>query len=300
MRAMIPVVLCTDSNFLDGLHVTLFSMLKAASGRLKIYLLHKDIAGTDLALIEKTCCAGARNFQFIPIQVSDERFRNFRPLVGNTFAYAKLIIPEYVPDSRAVYCDSDLLFMLDVREVFEQNLAGHSIGATAVQDLASALECNFFVRLGINRKVQVFNSGVLLLDLDKWRRNGTTEICFEFARRHSKQLLAADQTILNAVFRGEFAELDARYNHLLFPYSTRQQSYGDRIYHFIGAPKPWDPFGNLFHGHYALYADVLAHTTLPAKRLRTGINWRAVRRAVRLSRRYVNTASRLLACTRFG
>jgi lipopolysaccharide biosynthesis glycosyltransferase len=286
----IPIVLCADNNILYGLHVTLFSMLRSSSAHLKIYLLHKNISNPELALIEKTCVASNGSFEIVAIRISDERFKNLRPLVGNTFAYAKLVIPEFVPESRAIYCDSDLLFMLDVSRLFSQNLDGHSIGASGTQNLVVALESEFFLRLGIDKRTRVLNSGVLLLDLDKWRSEQTTRICLEFGSQHAKYLFAADQTILNAVFRGKFAELEPRYNHVLYPYSAAERTYGDRIYHFVGAPKPWDPFGNVFHKHYALYADYLACTALPPISLSANMNWRAVRRAARLSRRYMSIA----------
>jgi lipopolysaccharide biosynthesis glycosyltransferase len=286
----VPIVLCADSNILYGLHVTLFSLLKNASTRLKIYLLYKDLAAEDLLLIKKTCSAATNHFDILPILVSDERWRGFRSLVGNTFAYAKLLIPELVSEPRAIYCDSDLLFMLDVCQLFDQNLGAYSIGASGVQNLECALERKFFLHMGLDKKTRVFNSGLLVLDLDKWRIARIAERCFAFGSKYAKSLLAADQTILNAVFRGEFAELDARYNSILYPYSAPEQTYGDSIYHFVGAPKPWDPFGKLFHGHYDLYADYLAHTALQPLSVAANMNWRKARRIARLSRRYMTIA----------
>jgi lipopolysaccharide biosynthesis glycosyltransferase len=182
--------------------------------------------------------------------------------------------------------------MLDICQLFAQSLGEYSLGASGTQNVESALESEFFLHLGMDKKTRVFNSGVLLLNLDKWRGDNIMATCFEFGFRYAKYLLAADQTILNAVFRGKFAELDARYNHVLYPYSATQRTYEDRIYHFVGAPKPWDPFGKLAHGHYKLYADSLAHTALPPISLSANMNWRTARRVARLSRRYMNIALR--------
>ena len=288
----VPIVLCADGNILYGLHVTLYSLLKRASARLKIYLLYKDMTAEDLQLIEKTCSAATKQFDIIAIEISDERWRGFRPLVGNTFAYAKLLIPEFVSEPKAIYCDSDLLFMLDVCQLFDQNLGSHPIGASGVQKIESALERKFFLHLGLDRRARVFNSGLLVLNLDKWRRDEIAQRCFEFGSKYARYLLAADQTILNGVFRGEFAQLDPRYNYILYPYSAPppQRTYGECIYHFVGAPKPWDPFGSLFHGHYDLYADHLAHTALPPLSVVANMNWRKARRMARLSRRYMSIA----------
>ena len=43
------------------------------------------------------------------------------------------MIPEFVFEPRAIYCDCDLLFMLDICELYTQDLAGYSIGASATQ-----------------------------------------------------------------------------------------------------------------------------------------------------------------------
>ena len=283
----IPVVLCADSNILRGLHVTLFSMLKNSSASLKIYLLHSNLSGKDLTTLKETCRRTDREYELIEISVTNEKFKNFRLLMGNSFAYAKLLIPEFVFEPVAIYCDSDLVFMLDIGELFNEKLMGLPIGASGVGYVDTALEREFYLSVGMSRDTRVFNSGVLLLDLDKWRREEIVKACLEFGSQYADRLLTADQTILNAVFRGKFADIGTRYNHDLGPISAPVGgAYGDRIYHFLGAPKPWDPFGKFAHRHFDVYARFIKQTALPKPTLRTMLSWRTAVRTARISRHY--------------
>jgi lipopolysaccharide biosynthesis glycosyltransferase len=287
MTTAVPVALCADRNILRGLHVTLSSMLKYSSAQLKMYLLHKGLTESDLRLLAQTCRAAGQEFQLIPISVSDEKFKGFRPLVGNLFAYAKLLVPECVPEARTICCDSDLIITLDIFRLYNEGLDGYALGASGLGSVEYAFERPFYSKLGMDLKAPVFNSGVLLLDLERWRKEGIADTCWQFGAKYSTYLVTADQTILNAVFYKNFAKLHPRYNQDLGPIAPlNNNDYRDRIYHFIGTPKPWDPFGSVFHRYYPIYAKYLAQTAMPPRRLTENLSWRAVSRSVRLARHY--------------
>lgn len=253
----IPLLVCCDSNMLQGLCVTLFSSIVRATRPLKIYLLHNGLSAGELSTVVNCCRSAKKVFSLTDILVDDTQFSTFRPLVGNRFAYARLLMGDMVPESRVIYLDSDLLVMLDLAELYDEPIDGFMLGAGLVELAQYALEKEFFSQLGIPAETETFNSGVMLLDLDLWRREKMKERCFEFGANHSTELKAADQTILNGVLRGSFFRLSDRYNRPLYACAKPSGALENSIYHFIGSPKPWDPFGSYVHGHYAAYARAL-------------------------------------------
>ena len=104
-----------------------------------------------------------------------------------------------------------------------------------------------------------FNAGVLLVDVDFWRRNNVLGASAEFAGSHADVLLCHDQDVLNCLFQDNKVILPLRYNMLNeYWFSTRcsvvswqfdgQIADGQRhpvIVHFTGLPKPW--FSNCRH-----------------------------------------------------
>jgi lipopolysaccharide biosynthesis glycosyltransferase len=171
--------------------------------------------------------------------------------------YFRILIPDLLPTSvrRALYIDCDTLVLDDVGRLWESSLAGHCLGA--VQDLylprlAQGLPNHR--RLGLSGRTKYFNSGVLLMDLDRWRRAGISEKVLDYIERHGEDIRYPDQDGLNAVLAGKWAELDVRWNsalHVFMFRSWRTSPYDRKTYfdllsrpsilHFTGGPKPWQP-----------------------------------------------------------
>lgn len=103
-------------------------------------------------------------------------------------------------------------------------------------------------QLGLDRR-SYFNSGVLLIDLDGWRREGIMPRLIEFARTHPG-LSWPDQDTLNVVLQDSRLPLHPRWNAMLLwelpkrflPYSEddiASARHAPAIIHFIGPHKPW-------------------------------------------------------------
>ena len=68
--------------------------------------------------------------------------------------------------------------------------------------------------LGIPPGTSNYNSGVLLLDLQRWRELGLQDRVFAFLDTHADRILMQDQEAINAVLWREFGRLDARWNQV--------------------------------------------------------------------------------------
>ncbi len=288
MSSEISVAVCADKNIEVGLHVTLYSLLESSRSPVKIYFLQKGYHLKDIEALYKTLNPFNGFYQLIILDFDDSIFGKYRGLQGNKFTYTRIMLASMVHDERVIYLDSDLVIKKDLSNLFQTNLNDYVIGVSGIGNIDWALEREFYLSIGLEKEAKYFNAGVMVIDLDKWRKLNITEKCFEFADRYPNKLFAADQTVLNYVFyKNNFFELDKSYNHGLYPYSNPVDPQEcDSIFHFVGSPKPWDFGGEFVHRNYPLFRGILNNTSFCKFKSYLDFNFYRVQRTLRLSRAY--------------
>ena len=90
-------------------------------------------------------------------------------------AFYRILIPDVLPKniSRAVYLDGDMIINLDIKELWNFDLGRFSIGAVPEYFSGIDLDKNIFLlREKIVDSRDYFNSGMLLMDLNRARITG--------------------------------------------------------------------------------------------------------------------------------
>jgi len=282
------VALCADKNIEVGLHVTLHSLVTNSLSRVKIFLVLKGYGACDIQNIHRSLENTGGDYELIPIAFDDQMFKQLKGLHGNTFAYTRMMLPQLLDEPKVIYLDSDLVVNTDLTFLFKTSLEGCLVGASGIGNIEWALEKQFFLSLGMDKSAKYFNSGVLLLDLDKWRNERVLEKCLQFANKYPRELSTADQTILNYIFYpNNFLELPEKWNCALYPNSDyRRLDISDRILHFVGSPKPWDLGGEFLHASFPIFEATLKQTYFKDFRSYKRINMRKIWRTLRLMRSY--------------
>lgn len=155
-------------------------------------------------------------------------------------ALARLFIPEMVPGSyrRAVYVDVDVMVCGDLRPLAGFELDGRPIGAVAE---AAVLADHFtkFADHGYNLDGRYFNSGVLLLDLERWRADDESIRLDEVIEDVNAWTHFGDQDYLNAHFAQRWAELPAKWNLQSRHFYPRRSRFALRRGHPIDLYSAW-------------------------------------------------------------
>jgi lipopolysaccharide biosynthesis glycosyltransferase len=287
--SLVSVALCADKNIEVGLHVTLHSLLESSHHRIRINLVLKGYDSHDLGKIYNTLDPFRGLYELNIIEGDDALFTKCRGLLGNKFAFMKLMLPELLDSERIIYLDSDLIVRRDLGELFNLDIGGYAVAASGVAVIEWQPERSFFTDLGLNEKAKYFNTGVMLIDMNQWRASRITEKCLEFIEKHPKELIVADQTVLNYVlYENQFFELHSSYNVALYPTSKPEMDATGKIFHFLGSPKPWDFLGEFIHTNYSLFQGVLFNTAFRTYKSYRGMTFRRAKRAFRLGRHYIH------------
>ncbi len=163
----------------------------------------------------------------------------------------RFFLTELLPDvERILYLDADTIVLDSLQALWETDLDGCHVGA--VTNVFQEDHIPLPARLGLEPR-DYFNSGVLLMNLDLMRRDGSTAALFEYARANAERLVWPDQDVLNAVLGPTRRRLAPRWNCmtsvLRFPwaayvFSAEELEEARRrpaIRHFEGPSvnKPW-------------------------------------------------------------
>lgn len=131
--------------------------------------------------------------------------------------YYRFLIPELLPENvhRALYVDSDVMFMQDCGELFEQDLEGRCLGAVEDIYLAGlgdeARHGRLVEDLGFPLDHAYYLSGQLLMDLDRMRAVDATRRLIRWAEEHSSRYRFPDQDVMNVVLEGEIMTIPCKW-----------------------------------------------------------------------------------------
>ena len=171
------------------------------------------------------------------------------PLWGHVSpsTYDRLTIGRVLPSalSRILWLDCDLLVMDDLSVVFDAEMDG--AWALAVPDpLVRVVSSPFGVReyraLGLAPETPYFNAGVMVVDLDAWRREQVEERALAYLHRYASQVFFHEQEALNVALARRWRPLARMWNwsaHPLHAPAEDLQGATPSILHFTGARKPW-------------------------------------------------------------
>jgi lipopolysaccharide biosynthesis glycosyltransferase len=198
-------------------------MANRGEGDLRIHYLHgpgfpQDSAQRIRGMVE----AGGAAISFY--ELADERIAGLPEMDFVTSAmWYRIFLGELLPEvDRVLYLDVDTIAVDSIEPLWDVDLADSYVAAvTNVFYLRSHAQRP--VELGID-PADYFNSGVVLMNLELMRRDGSARALFDYAAGHAAELAWPDQDALNVVLGKRRVPLHPRWNCmnsvLLFPWAA--------------------------------------------------------------------------------
>ncbi len=173
----------------------------------------------------------------------------------HNIVYARLFIQHVVPASakRVIYLDCDVAVRTPIEQLVEMDMAGKTIAAVQQPErFKQAGGRDLRANKGLSMTKPYFNAGVLLIDLERYRKVDIVDRLTELLTPAQIERVYYDQDILNIVFADEILELEARWN-LQNP-EPAHEAFNPLIVHYSGVEKPWSLKPNV------AYARTYRHT----------------------------------------
>ena len=230
------IVLAGDCNYTTQLETTIKSILYN-NRDVKIYILNQDIMPDWFRKPRKI--ARMLGSDIIDVKLPEQAvFQNWKKQAHiSSIAYARYFIPDYIQEDTVLYLNCDLLINDKLDTLFEQNIEERYIAA--IRDANG----------------QGFNTGVLLINNEKWRQEKLRERLIEQSILTTKEVeegrfehFNGDQTIFNQVLQDDWLELGRAYNlqvgHdgvALYNNWQEHLAFNDKpvVIHFTTYRKPW-------------------------------------------------------------
>lgn len=257
----ITVVLAADNNYAMPLATTICSVVTNISPDkiLNIYVLDGGISQKNKRKIINSFDVSKCSIFFI--ETKGQMKDAIIPKQFTESILHRLLIPQLLPNqvSKAIYIDSDLLVLSDISKLWDIEIDEYLI--LAAQDYIIPYICagiRNYQEIGIPSDHKYFNSGVLVLNIDKWRRESVANKVIDYLMLPRDYVIFGDQEALNAVLWDRWKELDPRWNQQVILTEFLEDSsildslverLGEENYikvvnnpfirHFISTLKPW-------------------------------------------------------------
>lgn len=213
------IVFATSDLYSKPAHITIKSLCinNIEADELNIFYVENGLTDQSknrlISLVEEY----GRTIHFIPMP---EDFKNITGLLRtNAIAYSYCYFQDILPESvdKVLLLEGDTIVVDSLESFYSMDIDNYYLAGT--DDLQSKY-CK--EKLGLNKNSPYFNSGVMLLNLKKMRKDNITPRITEIIKSGKYKFLYEVQDEMNVLFEGKIKIIPPKYNCttsiLLFDY----------------------------------------------------------------------------------
>lgn len=247
------IVLCFDDSYSSHAAVVIESVCENNIGLHNFFVLTDYVSDKNKKKIREITDKFGCNLSFYNVDKS--KFKNF-PIgkgTANTYVslatYFRLFITDYIPKeiARVLYLDCDIVVNGNLEDFYNHQFQDDNC-IYALEE-SPILSISGSKRLGYPMKQSYFNAGVLLIDMQAFRKSYTLTKSIDYIKSHN--ILFHDQDVLNGMFHDKKEFMPLRYNVMDYFY-IKHAIFAERykreyentirnpvIIHYSGPLKPW-------------------------------------------------------------
>jgi len=185
--------------------------------------------------------------QLSRVDITEKRF-------GQANLY-RLMVPTYLSGQydRLIYLDADISIRGPLAPLFSLDLSGFGLAALPAGEIPELMaggeereKFNDSMRaLGLSEPYRYFNSGVMLIDVERWVRDEIGVRALEFLIHNTGICPFLDESAMSSILDGRFARLSPVWNLRsgIFRVPGAARFVDPVVVHFDGPVKPWQKFG---------------------------------------------------------
>lgn len=236
----IKVCYTCDNNYAEYVTVSIASILKNANknDNLTFYVISNDITEDRMEKIQKLKYIKDFNVNFI--SPKEEIFNDFKNIKTTEYlplaSFFRLKIASLIQnEDKIIYLDPDTIIEKSLNDFFNTDIT--DCFCAGIPDIGYKKHGK---RLGFSPNNKYINSGVLLINLKKWRDDNAEEKFSNNAKQYSSSFILGDQDIINKSFENQILIVNNKWNVQVINFCSRSDySQKFNILHYTGRQKPW-------------------------------------------------------------
>lgn len=255
-------VYAADDNYAPYMGISMYSLLINNSehfDRIYVYVLDNGIGAKNHSLLKKQADV-FNNVELLFHDIS-QKIDEIKPKYATGWSnsiFGRYFIDDIVGEGvdKLLYLDCDTIVNNSLKELIDTDISDYY--AAGVVDGFSHRQIEY---LGLDKKRMYVNSGVLLINVKKWKNDEVCKMLVEYVNSFERKLIYPDQDAFNAVCGKSLLRLPLKYNFFLImnldyvdeylqkedtPYVRNEimeamvDNYaGTVVFHFTGK-KPWN------------------------------------------------------------
>ena len=216
------ICMASDDNYAIHMGVCIVSVAKNNSSNINIHILNNNISQNNLNKLKQI----ETQFQNIKLHFYninkyfnenniDDLIKHklsnndFYKLLGIS-AFSRLFLEDILPPNidKILYLDADTLVLNNLDELFKIDIKNYYIAG--VVDVMANITKYFYN--GGNKIEVMVNSGVLLINLSKWRKINFSKLAINLINEYEDKNYLHDQNIINIICGGHVLLLNPKFN----------------------------------------------------------------------------------------
>lgn len=204
------IVYGCDDKFAPVLYVSIATLIKFnKDSKLNIYIIDDHVSKTSKDAINKLKKEQQQIFWLPMLNINNEVGSAISFDRGSSAQFARIFIARYLPNNvdKVLYLDCDTMITASIEELWNSDLSNITFGA-CLDAFGELYSKNLKLPLNAN----LINSGVLLINLVRWRFNYKESQAIKILKENNGKLQQADQGLLDILVQNDLKILDPKFN----------------------------------------------------------------------------------------
>lgn len=236
------ILITVDDNYIDVALDMLYS-LKLYNDNLVIHVIYDNLSRESVIRLKNYIYA--YNIGELKLYHFDQN--DFELSVGKIeyltkTCYLRLYAPYIIKDvDRILYLDPDIVCLDSLDELYNTDLGDNVLGAAPnmLRKDVEYLKEIMLNSLKLPLDSEYVNSGVLLIDMNKYRESLSLEGLNTFLKNNNHTIEYQDQDTINFLFNRKIKILDNKYNYQINAVDWWKIDLNQVLIHYSEAKKPW-------------------------------------------------------------
>lgn len=235
-KVHLHIAYATDNSYVMCTGVSMYSMLdnNKEFEDITVHVLLNNVDKDNQDKLQKITDLFLRKICFYDCQniesyLGDECAEYFRKSSTNVpiTSYCRLLLPELLDEKidKVIYIDGDTLVLNSYKELWEENIDKYSVLGVIDNVGPKSKE-----KIGLKINDKYINAGSIVLNLDKFRKEGIVNKMLGFLKLNHGHVYHHDQGVINAVCRESIGIIEPKYNALTFIFENKKSERIKRIF----------------------------------------------------------------------